>query len=105
MAKLYASFRYSATKPSSTLLQAWQEFSKTCVNTVRKKLSSQFVCSFKHCEKKMSYDGMPNKTVILAKKIGLLDDAANGDDLLNVLGAKVTTTQLMEFEAAGRATS
>jgi hypothetical protein len=53
----------------------------------------------------MSYDGMPNKTVILAKKIGLLDDAANGEDLLNVLGAKVTTTQLMEFEAAGRATS
>jgi len=53
----------------------------------------------------MSYNGMPNKTVSLAKKVGLLDDAANGEELLNALGAKVTATQLMEFEAAGRATS
>jgi hypothetical protein len=41
----------------------------------------------------------------LVKKVGLLDDAANGEELLNALGAKVTATQLMEFEAAGRATS
>jgi hypothetical protein len=53
----------------------------------------------------MGYDGMPNKTVSLAKKVGLLHDAANGEDLLNALGAKVTTKQMMEFEAAGRATS
>lgn len=53
----------------------------------------------------MSYDGMPNRTVCPAKKVGLLDDAANGEELLNALGAKVTTTQLMEFETAGRATS
>ena len=53
----------------------------------------------------MSHDGMPNKTVSLAKKVGLLEDAANGEELLNALGAKVTVTQLMEFEAAGRATS
>jgi hypothetical protein len=55
--------------------------------------------------KKMSYDGMPNKTVSLGKKVRLLDDAANGEELLNALGAIVTTIQLMEFEAAGRATS
>lgn len=53
----------------------------------------------------MGYDGMPNKTVSLAKKVGLLYDAANGEELLNALGAKVSTTELMEFEAAGRATS
>jgi len=48
---------------------------------------------------------MPSKTLSLVKKVGLLDDAANGEELLNGLGAKVTATQLMEFEAAGRATS
>ena len=55
--------------------------------------------------KNMNYDGMPKKTVSLAKKLGLLDDAANGEELLNALGAEVTTTELMEFQAAGRATS
>jgi len=48
---------------------------------------------------------MLNKTVSLAKKVGVLDDAANWVELLNALGAKVTTTQLMKFEAARRATS
>jgi len=48
---------------------------------------------------------MPSKTVSLVKKVGLLDDAANEEELLNALGAKVTPTQLMEFEAEGRATS
>jgi len=43
---------------------------------------------------------MSNKTVSLAKKVGLLDDVANWEELLNALGAKVNVTQLMEFEAA-----
>jgi hypothetical protein len=48
---------------------------------------------------------MHNETVSLAQKVGLLDDAANGEGLLNAQGVKETTTQLMEYEATGKATS
>jgi hypothetical protein len=76
------------------------------VNIVREKLCSQFICGFIRFEKNDSYDCMHNETVSLAQKVELLDDAANGEGLLNAQGVKeATTTLLMEYEAAGKATS